>query len=104
MGQGSPGSEHQGAVRDLRDLVVDRPHGLEGLVFDALSPFWLTLADSPWVVEGPRHGRGGVQGGLDQNQAEVSKLTDDFKDVVGPATLKLLDALAEYLDSEFEDR
>ena len=36
--------------------------------------------------------------------AEVSKLTDDFKDVVGPATLKLLDALAEYRDSEFEDR
>jgi hypothetical protein len=29
MGQGSPGSEHQVAVRDLRDLVVDRPHGLE---------------------------------------------------------------------------
>jgi hypothetical protein len=36
--------------------------------------------------------------------AEVSKLTDEFKDVVGPATSKLLDALAAYVDSEVEDR
>jgi hypothetical protein len=45
-----------------------------------------------------------VESALVELSAEVSKLTDAFKDVVGPATSKLLDALADYRDSEFEDR
>ena len=45
-----------------------------------------------------------VESALVELSAEVSKLTDKFKDVVGPATSKLLDALADYRDSEFEDR
>ena len=45
-----------------------------------------------------------VESALVELSAEVSKLTDEFKDVVGPATSKLLDALADYRDSEFEDR
>ena len=36
--------------------------------------------------------------------AEVAKLTDDLKEIAGPATLKLLDAMAEYRESEIEDR
>ena len=35
---------------------------------------------------------------------ELSALTDDIKDVAGPATLKLLDAFADYRDSRPEDR
>ena len=34
----------------------------------------------------------------------VSELTDEFKDIVGPATSKLLDALAAYRDSRPQDR
>ena len=45
-----------------------------------------------------------VESALVELSAEVSKLTDEFKDVVGPATSKLLDALAAYVDSEVEDR
>ena len=34
----------------------------------------------------------------------VSELTDEFKDIVGPATSRLLDALAAYRDSRPQDR
>jgi hypothetical protein len=34
----------------------------------------------------------------------LSELTDEFKDTVGPATSKLLDALADYRDSRPQDR
>ena len=34
----------------------------------------------------------------------VSELTDEFKDIVGPATSKLLDALAAYRDLRPQDR
>jgi hypothetical protein len=44
-----------------------------------------------------------VESALVELSAEVSKLTDEFKDVVGPATSKLLDALADYRDPELED-
>jgi hypothetical protein len=45
-----------------------------------------------------------VESALVELSAEVSKLTDEFRDIVGPATSKLLDALADYRNSEFEDR
>ena len=45
-----------------------------------------------------------VESALVELSAEVSKLTEEFRDVEGPATSKLLDALATYRDSEFEDR
>jgi hypothetical protein len=34
----------------------------------------------------------------------LAELTDEFKDTVGPATSKLLDALADYRDSRPQDR
>ena len=43
-----------------------------------------------------------IESALVELSAEVSKLTDEFK--VGPATSKLLAALADYRDSELEDR
>jgi hypothetical protein len=45
-----------------------------------------------------------VESALVELSAEVSKLTDEFKGIVGPATSKLLDALADYRGSEVEDR
>ena len=36
--------------------------------------------------------------------AEVTEMADELKGEVGPATLKLLDALAEYRESRPEDR
>ena len=45
-----------------------------------------------------------VESALLELATELSALTDDIKDVAGPATLKLLDAFADYRDLRPEDR
>jgi hypothetical protein len=46
-----------------------------------------------------------IESTLDELCTELSKLADEMKTVAkGPATLKLLNAMAEYRDSEVEDR
>ena len=52
-----------------------------------------------WEAVNPRYI---MESALEELCAEVAKLTDDLK--AGPATLKLLDAMAEYRESEIEDR
>ena len=45
-----------------------------------------------------------VESLLLQLSAEVTEMADELKDEVGPATLKLLDAMAGYRDLRPEDR
>ena len=52
-----------------------------------------------WEAVNPRYI---MESALEELCAEVAKLTDDLK--AGPATLKLLDAMTEYRESEIEDR
>ena len=54
-----------------------------------------------WEAVTPRYI---MESALEELCAEVAKLTDDLKEIAGPATLKLLDAMAEYRESEIEDR
>ena len=61
--------------------------------FESMWRRWDTVAPS-YIVESA----------LLELATELSALTDDIKDVVGPATLKLLDAFVDYRDSRPEDR